>query len=151
MPRNVSPLLPATQRRLAELGHRLRLARLRRGLSAEHVAERAGMARKTLAAVERGAPGATMGAYAAVLQVLQLDAGLDGLAADDALGRMLQDTVGLPARARRRAPSNPPGSPLEPPLPAASGAGADEGPASADPGSLSTDALLDVLRKPPGT
>lgn len=151
MPRNVSPLLPATQRRLAELGHRLRLARLRRGLSAEHVAERAGMARKTLAAVERGAPGATMGAYAAVLQVLQLDAGLDGLAADDALGRMLQDTVGLPARARRRAPSKPPGSPLEPPLPAASGAGADEGPASADPGSLSTDALLDVLRKPPGT
>lgn len=45
-----------------------------------------------------------LGSYARVLAVLQLDADLDGLALDDALGRRLQD-LGIPQR--RRAPRRP--------------------------------------------
>jgi transcriptional regulator with XRE-family HTH domain len=100
MARTVAPLLPAQQDRLAQLGERLRLARRRRKLSAAMVAERAGMSRVTLTAVEKGMPGVTMGAYLAVMQVLGLDAGLDRMAADDALGRELQDASLQPNRPR---------------------------------------------------
>lgn len=91
MPRTTAPLIPATERLLTALGERLRLARLRRRLPAKQVAERAGMAPKTLRAIERGSPAATLGAYAAVLQVLQLENGLALVAAEDPLGRNLQD------------------------------------------------------------
>ena len=42
---------------LAELGENVRLARKRRGLSAVLMAERAGLSRPTLRAIERGDPG----------------------------------------------------------------------------------------------
>lgn len=69
------------------------------------VAERAGMTRKTLGAIERGDPGVVIGAYANVLACLGLDADLGAVARDDALGRKLQD-AGLPlkSRPRRREP-----------------------------------------------
>ncbi|TWO69492.1 helix-turn-helix domain-containing protein [Caenimonas sedimenti] len=92
MANRTSSLLPATERRLRELGERLRLARLRRKLTAAHLAERAGMAPMTLRGIERGTPGATLGAYAAVMQVLGLDADIDLLGAQDPLGRELQDS-----------------------------------------------------------
>lgn len=105
MAKKTSPLLPATGRRLNELGERIRLARLRRKLTAASVAERSGMAPMTLRAVERGEPGVTMGAYAAVLQVLGLEDDIDLLAADDALGRQLQDSrMRPPATAREPEP-----------------------------------------------
>ncbi len=91
MPRTVSPLLPSTDDRLRQLGERLRLARLRRRLSAKHVAERAGMAPMTLRSVERGGAGVTIGAYAAVMQVLGVEKDLDLLAQADPMGRALQD------------------------------------------------------------
>src|SRR5882762_7887357 len=91
MPRTVSPLLPSTEARLRQLGERLRLARLRRRLSAKHVAERAGMAPMTLRSVERGGAGVTMGAYLAVMQVLGVETDLDLLAKADPMGRALQD------------------------------------------------------------
>lgn len=100
MPRTVSPLLPSTQLRLRHLGERLRLARRRRGISAAQVAARAGMAPMTLRNVERGGAAATMGAYAAVMQVLGLDADLDLLAAADPAGRALQDATLSTPRAR---------------------------------------------------
>lgn len=91
MARTTAALLPRLRRRLESLGERLRAARQRRGLTEALVAERAGMSRMTLRGVEKGRPGATMGAYAAVLQVLGLDADLDSIAASDPLGRDLQD------------------------------------------------------------
>lgn len=100
----IEALLPKTQRRLHALGDRLRMARLRRRLPAKLVAERAGMSAMTLRSLERGGPGVTIAAYAAVLQVLGLDEDLDLLAKEDALGRTLQDTA-MPGPKRRASPS----------------------------------------------
>lgn len=82
---------PAVERRLRALGERVRLARLRRRITATLLAERAGMSRPTLRAIERGDPGVTLGSIANVLHSLGLDADLDAVAADDELGRKLQD------------------------------------------------------------
>lgn len=101
MGRHTTPPLPKVERILTTLGENVRLARLRRGIAASLLAERAGMARATLRAVERGDPGVSIGAYANVLSSLGLAADLALVAKDDALGRELQD-LGL--ETKRRAP-----------------------------------------------
>lgn len=95
-------LLPGTQNNLTQMGEQIRMARLRRNLSAELVAERAGISRGTLWAVEKGSPSVAMGIYAAVLHALNaMDRDLLLLAKDDELGRKLQD---LNLSVRKRAP-----------------------------------------------
>jgi transcriptional regulator with XRE-family HTH domain len=101
MPRKSASPHPAVRRLLKDLGENIRLARLRRGFSMELVAERAGMSRPTLRAVESGEPGVTLGSYANVLHSLGLHEDLALVARDDELGRKLQDAE-LPTR--RRAP-----------------------------------------------
>lgn len=91
MPRKTAPLLPATSESLRQFGERLRLARLRRRLSAKQVAERAGMNPMTLRSLERGGSGVTIGAYLAVMQVLGVEKELDHIAQADPIGRSLQD------------------------------------------------------------
>jgi transcriptional regulator with XRE-family HTH domain len=98
MARTTAKTLPETEGLLTDLGHRLRAARLRRGLSAAIVSSRAGMSLMTLRAIENGRAGVTMGAYLAVLQTLGLEKSLALVAQDDPLGRQLQDA------ARKRAP-----------------------------------------------
>jgi transcriptional regulator with XRE-family HTH domain len=97
MPRITPVLFPPSIRQLLALGNRLRLARLRRQYSTESVAKRAGIARGTLYRVETGDPGVSIATYASVLRVLGLQADLDLIARDDALGRKLQD-LDLPVR-----------------------------------------------------
>jgi transcriptional regulator with XRE-family HTH domain len=97
-------LLPSLRKILVELGENIKLARLRRKLSAEQVAERANISRPTLLSIEKGASGVAIGAYAQVLFVLGLEKDLLKLAVDDALGRKLQD-VGLIVK--ERAPKKP--------------------------------------------
>lgn len=92
MANTTSALLPATEALLKEFGERLRLARMRRRLQAKEVAERAGMTEVTLRRVERGLPGVSMGAYLAVMQVLQLQGDVAKWTTDDPQGRHLQDT-----------------------------------------------------------
>ncbi|HEU5280750.1 MAG TPA: helix-turn-helix domain-containing protein [Gammaproteobacteria bacterium] len=99
MPRAQFLILPALQRLLTGLGENIRLARLRRRFSASIVAERAGMSRTTLRAIERGDASVMIGAYARVLLTLGLEKDLALLAQDDELGRKLQD-LGLPVKAR---------------------------------------------------
>jgi transcriptional regulator with XRE-family HTH domain len=87
-----SAIYPSVQTILTELGENIKLGRLRRKLSAEQVAERAGISRKTFYSIEQGAAGVAIGNYAMVLFVLGLEKDLLKLAADDKLGRKLQDT-----------------------------------------------------------
>lgn len=86
-----SPILPSLKRRLAVLGENIRLARKRRELTTTLVAERAGISRQTLMAIEKGEDQVAMGSYASVLLSLGLEKDLDKIAADDELGRKLQD------------------------------------------------------------
>ncbi|MCC7386516.1 MAG: helix-turn-helix domain-containing protein [Deltaproteobacteria bacterium] len=102
MSRTPRPPLPAVARALAELGENIRLARLRRRLSASLVAERAGMTRPTLRAIERGEPSVTLGSYANVLHTLGLERDLAVVGRDDELGRKLQDAELPAAKPRKR-------------------------------------------------
>lgn len=109
MPRKPPLVFPQEQRLLAELGERLRLARQRRKLSNEVVAQRAGVSRTTVYKVEAGDPGATLGSYVRVLAVLGLEGDLHLLAADDRVGRKLQDlALPAPPAERRRRVKPPP-------------------------------------------
>lgn len=85
-------LLPSQQRMLKELGDHIRLARLRRDLSSERMAERAGISRGTLIKIERGEEGVAMGYYFRALLALGLGQDILLIAKDDELGRKLQDS-----------------------------------------------------------
>jgi transcriptional regulator with XRE-family HTH domain len=76
---------------LEKLGENIKLARKRRKLTTMQVAERANISRSTLYLIETGNPGVTMGAYFNVLRVFGLQDDFSKLAADDILGRKLQD------------------------------------------------------------
>ena len=104
MGRTTTAPLSVVTRELQALGENIRLARLRRRLSAAMVAARAGMSRDTLRAVEHGEPGVTVGAYANVLHVLGLVKDVRLVGADDELGRKLQDAQ---LEVRKRAPRRP--------------------------------------------
>lgn len=84
--------MPGTEKILSQMGEQIKLARLRRQIPADLVAERAGISRATLWAVEKGTPTVSMGTYAAVLHALNgLDRDLLLIAKDDELGHKLQD------------------------------------------------------------
>jgi len=104
MSRPTSQPLPAVRRILVEVGENLRLARRRRGFSMTLVAERAGMSRPTLRALERGEASVTLGALANVLHSLGLEKDLLQIARDDELGRKLQD---IELSRRRTSPKVP--------------------------------------------
>lgn len=87
-----TPRLPSSASRILPLlGERMKLARLRRRLRAESVAERAGISRSTLWQIEKGNPSVAFGAYFLVLFALGLEEDLLLVAQDDRLGRKLQD------------------------------------------------------------
>ncbi len=62
----------AASKELITLGANIRVARLRRKLRAEIIAQRAGTARQTVAKIEQGDPPVKIGTYVAVLQALDL-------------------------------------------------------------------------------
>lgn len=81
----------ALTHQLQLMGEQIMLARKRRHLSMQDVADRATVTRLTVSKVEHGDPTVSMGIYARVLFALNLEKDLSLLAADDALGRQLQD------------------------------------------------------------
>mgnify|MGYP003437230958 FL=1 len=76
---------------LEKMGENIKIARKRRKLTTMQVAERAAISRSTLYLIESGNPSVAMGAYFNVLRVLGLQDDFLKLAADDELGRRLQD------------------------------------------------------------
>lgn len=99
---NKSPIvLPKAKKILQEFGENLKLARLRRQLSAEQVAERAGISRSTLYFIEKGYEGVSIGHYLNVMRVYGLEKDLLSVAMDDILGWKLQDAQIL---VKKRAP-----------------------------------------------
>ncbi len=95
------PLMPKYRKILTGMGENIKLARLRRKLSAEQVALRAGISRPTLVSIEKGVDTVSLGSYFMVLHVLRLDEDFLLLAKDDELGRRLQD---LQLLTKQRAP-----------------------------------------------
>ena len=85
------PIFPRQVKAVESLGGRLRLARERRRMPAAEMAQRAGISRTTLHALEHGDFSVGLGVVVRVLGVLGLDGDLDLLARDDELGRLLQD------------------------------------------------------------
>ena len=104
MRRNTTIIYPDTRKILETMGLQIKTARLRRNLSVELVAERAGISRATLWQIEKGASTVSIGAYAATLHALDgMDKDLLLVAKDDELGRTLQDLKLLtPKRASKR-------------------------------------------------
>lgn len=100
-----TPITPpnAVRRALRKLGQDMADARKRRGLTMEIVANRAFTTRKTLARIEEGDFGVSMGLYASVLLALGLLEGLGDLAdpANDPVGMQLA-AADLPKRVRTK-------------------------------------------------
>ena len=97
--RAISNILPKGQKILDQLGENIKLARRRRKISAQQVAERADVSRATLWQIEKGSPTVALGAYFMVLYALGLEKDFLLIAADDELGRKLQD-AGLVTKKR---------------------------------------------------
>lgn len=102
MAKKTAALMPQTMDILETMGAQIKRARLRRQISADLVAERAGVSRATVWSIENGSPSVSMGMYAAVLHALHgMDRDLLLIAKDDELGRKLEE---LDRPLRKRAP-----------------------------------------------
>lgn len=94
-------LLPKQRRMLAELGAQIKMARLRRNITSQQMAERTQLGRNTIVNIEAGSESVSMGSYFRVLVALGLDGDILCLAKDDILGRKLQDAkLVVPKRAK---------------------------------------------------
>ncbi len=89
--RTEKSLLPQHRRIRKSVGENVRLARLRRKLSAAKVAERAGISRNTLYMLEKGEGNTSITTLFQILVVLGLENDFSKLASDDQLGRRLED------------------------------------------------------------
>ena len=86
-------LYPQAKRALGQLGENLRLARKRRKITAQMMSERANLSLMTLRSIERGSPNVSMCNYMAVIACLGFQGDMAKVAADDVLGRDLQDAA----------------------------------------------------------
>lgn len=99
------PALPEQQHQAERLGDRLRLARLRRGISQQELSLRIGVSRQTLGKLESGDASIGLAVLLRALDVLGLADQIDQLAAQDEIGRRLDDIqrTRAPRRQGRRA------------------------------------------------
>lgn len=84
-------LMPKEKKILEQMGYQIRMVRQRRKLSVNLIAERAGVSRQSVWAVEKGSPSVVMGTYIRVLHAVGFENDLLKICADDPLGRFLQD------------------------------------------------------------
>lgn len=83
MPKKNINLTSDTMKILEKVGTQIKRARLRRNLSVEVITDRAGISETTFYAIEKGTSTVSIGAYAAVLAVLELDKDLELIALDE--------------------------------------------------------------------
>ena len=104
MAQKTAIVMPNTIEILIQMGEQIKNARVRRGISAELVAERASVSRATVWAIEKGSPSVSMGAYAAVLHAINgMDCDLLLVAKDELLEKTLREVGGaIKCRAPRR-------------------------------------------------
>lgn len=93
-------LTPDITKKLKIMGEQIKLARLRRDISTELVAQRASVSRTVVWKVEKGSPSVSIGIYASILHAIGLDSDLLLIAKDDERGRLIQD---LNLKTRKRA------------------------------------------------
>ncbi|EIL92968.1 transcriptional regulator, XRE family protein [Rhodanobacter fulvus Jip2] len=104
MSKRTPPTHPQARRQVVALGQRLRAARLRRKMTQAMLAERVGISVPTLGKLEAGDPSTSLATMLRVLSVLGMAADIDLLAAEDTLGRSLQDNeLKRPSPKRSRA------------------------------------------------
>ena len=84
-------MFPQQQHQTEALGDRIRLARLRRGISQEEMSVRIGVSRKTIGKLETGDASIGLAVLLRALDVLGLVDQIDQLAAQDEIGRRLED------------------------------------------------------------
>jgi transcriptional regulator with XRE-family HTH domain len=105
MKRRFPRVRPEADRKAAALGERLRLARLRRGMTQAQLAARARSNRVTIARLEHGETTVTLNVLLRVLDVLALIDEIDLIAKDDLMGQVvIEDRYLNPRRARRERP-----------------------------------------------
>src|SRR5690242_17081787 len=108
MSKRTPPTHPQARRQVVALGKRLRAARLRRKMTQPMLAERVGISVPTLGKLEAGDPSTSLATMLRVLTVPGMGADIDLLAAQDTLGRSLQDNaLKRPSRASRGAATAP--------------------------------------------
>ena len=83
MPRKNIKLAPSTVKILEKMGTRIKRARLRRNISVEMIIEKTGISETTFYAIEKGVSTVSIGAYSAVLAVLEMDKDIDMIALDE--------------------------------------------------------------------
>lgn len=115
MAKRIPPTHPRVQRQIEALSQRLRAARMRRSMTQEVMAERVGVSVPTIAKLENGDPSTSMATVLRALTVLGLAGDIDLIAAQDTLGRELQDNAlrrtNAPPRIRTPSPPRPPPAP----------------------------------------
>lgn len=119
MAKRIPPTHPRAQRQIQALSERLRAARMRRSMTQEVMAERVGVSVPTIAKLENGDPSTSLATVLRALTVLGLAGDIDLIAAQDTLGRELQDnalrrTNASPRTRAAPAPRPPPASTLLP-------------------------------------
>jgi transcriptional regulator with XRE-family HTH domain len=100
MPAKQPPLNVRDDKRLADLGERLRLARRRRKFGVAVTARAAGISRMTLYRAESGSPAVALGTLVRILSVFGMAVDLELVARDD-FARGLPDEDLSPRRRRR--------------------------------------------------
>lgn len=105
MTKRTPPTHPKAQRQITALGGRLRAARMRRQMTQAVLAERVGVSVPTIGKLENGDASTSLATTLRVLTVLGLAGDIDLIAANDALGRQLQDNALRRTNAARPRPT----------------------------------------------
>ena len=91
---------------LKRIGRNIKIARLRRGLRLQDVADRAGISRYVMSDIEKGKPATAIAAYIGALWALRLTDGLHNIADPDADREgKAHEAIRAPTTAPKRKPA----------------------------------------------